>query len=80
MISLVVSRKKRNFGGKVKCFLKKKVMSAVVINNISVSLLEDAETIHNQMSIKQSLTQAFKELADAEQSGIELPNSRNGLK
>lgn len=55
-------------------------MSAVVINNISVSLLEDAETIHNQMSIKQSLTQAFKKLADAEQSGIELPNSRNGLK
>lgn len=33
-------------------FFKKKVMSAVVINNISVSLLEDAETIHNQMSIK----------------------------
>lgn len=55
-------------------------MSAVVINNISVSPLEDVVTIHNQMSVKQSLTQAFKELADAEQSGIELPNSRNGLK
>ena len=40
----------------------------------------DAEAIHNQMVVKQSLTQAFKELADAEQSGIELPNARNLFK
>ncbi|MCW4129151.1 hypothetical protein ONT16_13020 [Prevotella copri] len=40
----------------------------------------DAETMHNQMLVKQSLTQAFKELADAEQSGIELPNARNLFK
>lgn len=40
----------------------------------------DAETMHNQMVVKQSLTQAFKELADAEQSGTELPNARNLFK
>ena len=40
----------------------------------------DAETMHNQMVVKQSLTQAFKELADAERSGIELPNARNLFK
>ena len=40
----------------------------------------DAEAIHNQMVVKQSLTQAFKELAEAEQSGIELPNARSLFK
>ena len=40
----------------------------------------DAEAIHNQMVVKQSLTQAFKELAEAEQSGTELPNARNLFK
>ena len=41
---------------------------------------DDAKTMHNQMVVKQSLTQAFKEFADAEQSGIELPNARNLFK
>lgn len=40
----------------------------------------DAEAIRNKLVVKQSLTQAFKELADAERSGSELPNARNLFK
>ena len=40
----------------------------------------EAETIRQQLVVKQSLTQAFKELADAEKNGIELPNARNLFK
>lgn len=40
----------------------------------------DAKAMHNKMVVKQSLTQAFKELSDAESSGVELPNARNLFK
>lgn len=40
----------------------------------------DAETMRNKITVKQSLTQAFKELADAEVSGIELPDARKLFK
>ncbi len=36
----------------------------------------DAETMRQQLVVKKSLTQAFKELADAEKNGIELPDAR----
>lgn len=39
-----------------------------------------AEAIRNRMVVKQSLTKAFKELADAEQTGMELPNARDLFK
>lgn len=37
-------------------------------------------TIDNQMVVKESLTQAFKELHKAEVSGAELPDARNLFK
>ncbi len=37
-------------------------------------------TIDNQMVVKESLTQAFKELREAEASGAELPDARNLFK
>ena len=40
----------------------------------------DAKAMHNKLVVKQSLTQAFKELAEAEESGFELPNARNLFK
>ena len=40
----------------------------------------DAKAMRNKMVVKQSLTQAFKELADAEKSGVELPDARNLFK
>ena len=40
----------------------------------------DAEVMRNKLVVKQSLTQAFKELAEAEKSGVELPNARNLFK
>lgn len=40
----------------------------------------DAEAVRNRLVVKQSLTQAFKELAEAEKSGVELPNARNLFK
>lgn len=40
----------------------------------------DAEVMRNRLVVKQSLTQAFKELAEAEKSGVELPNARNLFK
>lgn len=36
--------------------------------------------IRNKLVVKQSLTQAFDELAEAEKSGVELPNARNLFK
>ena len=45
-------------------------------------LEDDAEvaTMHQQMLVRQSLKQAIKELHEAEQSGIELPDARNLFK
>ncbi len=40
----------------------------------------EAETMRQQLIVKQSLTQAFKELADAEKNGVELPDARNLFK
>lgn len=40
----------------------------------------DAKAMRNKMIVKQSLTQAFKELAEAEKAGVELPNARNLFK
>ena len=40
----------------------------------------EAQAIRNQMVVKQSITKALKELSDAEQSGIELPDARNLFK
>ncbi|HCE48267.1 MAG TPA: hypothetical protein DEQ84_06425 [Prevotellaceae bacterium] len=40
----------------------------------------EAETTRQQLVVKQSLTQAFKELADAEKNGVELPDARNLFK
>ena len=40
----------------------------------------EAEAIRNKMIVKQSLTQAFEELADNEQSGTELPDAHNLFK
>ena len=40
----------------------------------------DAKAMRNKLVVKQSLTQAFKELAEAEQNGVELPNARNLFK
>ena len=40
----------------------------------------EAKAIHQQLVVKQSLTQAFKELAEAEKNGVELPDARNLFK
>ena len=40
----------------------------------------EAETLRQQIVVKNSLTQAFKELANAEKSGVELPDARNLFK
>ncbi len=40
----------------------------------------DAETMRQKMLVKESLTQAFKELREAEESGVELPDARNLFK
>lgn len=40
----------------------------------------EAETMRQQLVVKKSLTRAFKELADAEKSGRDLPDARNLFK
>lgn len=40
----------------------------------------EAETLRQQLVVKQSLTQAFKELEEAEKNGVELPDARNLFK
>ena len=40
----------------------------------------EAETIRKQLFVKQSLTQAFQELAEAEQKGAELPDAHDLFK
>ena len=40
----------------------------------------DAETMRQKMLVKDSLTRAFKELREAEEKGIELPDARNLFK
>lgn len=37
-------------------------------------------TIDSQMIVKESLSQAFKELREAEASGVKLPDARNLFK
>lgn len=37
-------------------------------------------TIDNQMVVKESLKQAFRELREAEASGVKLPDARNLFK
>ncbi len=37
-------------------------------------------TIDNQMVVKESLEQAFRELREAEASGVKLPDARNLFK
>ena len=39
-----------------------------------------AETMRQKMLVKESLTQAFKELREAEEAGVELPDARNLFK
>lgn len=39
-----------------------------------------AETLRQQLMVKESLTQAFSELKEAEQSGVELPDAHNLFK
>ena len=40
----------------------------------------DAEAMRQRLVVKESLTQAFKELRESETSGIELPDARNLFK
>ena len=40
----------------------------------------DAEAMRQRLVVKESLTQAFKELREAEASGAELPDARNLFK
>ena len=40
----------------------------------------DAETMRQELLVKNSLTKAFKELHEAEESGKELPDARNLFK
>lgn len=40
----------------------------------------DAKTMHNKLVVKHSLTQAFKELALAEENDVELPDAHNLFK
>ena len=40
----------------------------------------DVEAMRQRLVVEESLTQAFKELREAETSGIELPDARNLLK
>lgn len=40
----------------------------------------DAEAMRQRLVVKESLTQAFKELREAEVSGAELPDARNLFK
>lgn len=41
---------------------------------------EDVVTMHQQKLVKQSLTQAIKELREAEENSVELPDARNLFK
>lgn len=40
----------------------------------------DAEIMRQKLVVKESLTQAFRELKEAENSGVELPDARNLFK
>lgn len=40
----------------------------------------DAETMRQKLVVKESLTQAFRELKEAETSGVELPDARKLFK
>lgn len=39
-----------------------------------------AETLRQQLMVKESLTQAFRELKEAEEAGVELPDAHNLFK
>ena len=68
--NLVLSEKKCIFVGDIK--LKEKIMATLTD--------VDAEAMRQRLVVKESLTQAFKELRAAEASGTELPDARKLFK
>ena len=68
--NLALSEKKCNFVGDIQ--LKEKIMATLTD--------VDAEAMRQRLVVKESLTQAFKELRAAEASGAELPDARKIFK
>lgn len=68
--NLALSEKKCNFVGDI--YLKEKIMATLTD--------VDAEAMRQRLVVKESLTQAFKELRAAEASGAELPDARKLFK
>lgn len=68
--NLALSEKKCNFVGDIQ--LKEKIMATLTD--------VDAETMRQRLVVKESLTQAFKELRAAEASGAGLPDARKIFK
>ena len=68
--NLALSEKKCNFVGDIQ--LKEKIMATLTD--------VDAEAMRQRLVVKESLTQAFKELRAAEASGAELPDARKLFK
>lgn len=68
--NLVLSEKKCIFVGDIK--LKEKIMATLTD--------VDAEAMRQRLVVKESLTQAFKELRAAETSGAKLPDARKLFK
>lgn len=70
--NLALSEKKCNFVGDIQ--LKEKIMAT--LTDVDV----DAEAMRQRLVVKESLTQAFKELRAAEASGAKLPDARKIFK
>ena len=68
--NLALSEKKCNFVGDIQ--LKEKIMATLTD--------VDTEAMRQRLVVKESLTQAFKELRAAETSGAELPDARKLFK
>lgn len=68
--NLALSEKKCNFVGDI--LLKEKIMATLTD--------VDAEAMRQRLVVKESLTQAFKELRAAEASEAELPDARKLFK
>lgn len=68
--NLALSEKKCNFVGDIQ--LKEKIMATLTD--------VDAEAMRQRLVVKESLTQAFKELRAAEASGAKLPDARKIFK
>lgn len=68
--NLALSEKKCNFVGDI--LLKEKIMATLTD--------VDEEAMRQRLVVKESLTQAFKELHAAEASGGELPDARKLFK